>query len=77
MKALATISGIADGIAGFGSIAGQLLVGPVNSWKGWHGSFWMFSLAAIIACFPAVPFTIGELRNWCCPPKVNKSILDS
>lgn len=29
MKALATISGICDGLAGFGSIGGQLLVGPI------------------------------------------------
>jgi len=28
-KALATISGICDGVAGFGSILGQLLLGPV------------------------------------------------
>ena len=28
-KAIATISGICDGVAGFGSILGQLLLGPV------------------------------------------------
>lgn len=69
MKALATISGICDGIAGFGSILGQLLLGPVNNWKGWTGAFAMFSLASIIACFPALPFTIGEIRKWLCPKR--------
>lgn len=64
MKALATISGIADGVAGVGSIAGQLMLSPVYNWLGWHGTFWMFSIAAMIACLPALPFTIGEIRSW-------------
>lgn len=64
MKAVATISGINDGLAGFGSIAGQLLVSPVDDWRGWHAAFWMFSIAAMIACFPALPYTIGELKSW-------------
>jgi sugar phosphate permease len=63
-KALATISGICDGIAGFGSIAGQLLVPPVDHWTGWTGVFAMFSLASIIACFPALPFTVRDIRSW-------------
>lgn len=69
MKALATISGICDGIAGFGSILGQLLVGPVDNWIGWTGAFGMFSIASIIAIFPALPFTLKEIRKWLCPPR--------
>jgi len=30
MKALATISGVCDGVAGFGGILGNLLEGPVE-----------------------------------------------
>jgi sugar phosphate permease len=59
MKALATISGVSDGVAGFGSILGQLLTGPVESNYGWKAAFAMFSLAAILACLPALPYTIG------------------
>jgi sugar phosphate permease len=68
-KALARIAGINDGLAGFGSISGQLLTGPMDAWKGWTGAFVMFSLGALCACFPALPFTIGEMRRWLCAPK--------
>ena len=61
-KAIATISGICDGIAGFGSILGQILLGPVESSFGWTASFLMFSAAAIAACFPTLPYMIGEVK---------------
>jgi len=64
MKALATISGVSDGIAGFGSILGQLLTGPIETNYGWKAAFAMFSLAAILACVPALPFTFKEIRNY-------------
>jgi len=63
-KAIATISGICDGIAGFGSILGQILLGPVEKQWGWPMCFAMFSLAAISACFPTLPFTVCEIRNY-------------
>ena len=63
-KAIATISGICDGIAGFGSILGQILLGPVERHWGWPMCFAMFSLAAISACFPTLPFTYCEIRNY-------------
>ena len=61
-KAVATISGICDGVAGFGSILGQLLLGPVQDNAGWTASFSMFSIAAICACLPTIPYTIGEVK---------------
>jgi sugar phosphate permease len=60
-KALSTISGVSDGVAGFGSIAGQVLLGPVQENFGWKSCFAMYSLAAILACFPALPYTIKEI----------------
>ena len=66
MRALSTIAGINDGTAGFGSILGQLLVGPVDNWKGWNAVIGLFSAAAIIACFPAMPYTIRETASWLC-----------
>ncbi len=65
-KALATISGVSDGISGFGSIMGQLLTGPIESTYGWQAAFAMFSVAAICACFPALPYTITDLRKLFC-----------
>lgn len=60
-RAVATISGINDGIAGFGSILGQLLLGPISFLYGWKGVFVMFTGAALIACFPTVPYLIKEI----------------
>lgn len=35
LKAISTISGVCDGVAGFGSILGQVLLGPVQTNYGW------------------------------------------
>ena len=64
-KAIATISGICDGVAGFGSILGQLLLGPVQKKWGWGVSFAMFSVSAIAAVFPTLPYMYGEVRSFC------------
>ena len=63
-KAISTISGMSDGIAGFGSILGQIMLGPVENAYGWEVSFSMFSVAAIAACFPTIPFMFGEIRRF-------------
>ena len=63
-KAIATISGICDGIAGFGSILGQILLGPIESKWGWTVCFTMFSVSSIAACLPTMPFTYCEIRNY-------------
>ena len=63
-RAVATISGINDGIAGFGSILGQLLLGPINILYGWKGVFIMFAGAALIACFPTIPYVITEIKKY-------------
>jgi len=63
-RAVATISGINDGIAGFGSILGQLLLGPINILYGWKGVFIMFTGAAFIACFPTIPYVITEISKF-------------
>jgi sugar phosphate permease len=71
-KAVSTISGINDGIAGFGGILGQLLLGPVQRWKGWTGAFVMFSAGAILACLPTIPYVYREVSNYCRQPAPEK-----
>ena len=75
-RAVATISGIADGTAGIGSILGQLLVSPVKQWKGWSADFAMFSLAAIIAGIPTLPFMVREIRLFIRQKKKEKDDAD-
>ena len=62
LKAIATISGICDGVAGFGSILGQLLLGPVEEHSGWSMAFAMFSAAAIAAIFPTLCYVVEEIK---------------
>ena len=62
-KAVATISGICDGLAGFGSILGQFLVGPAEAWRGLPGVFAMFSIGAFIAPFTPLPYMCREVRK--------------
>ena len=62
-KAVATISGICDGLAGFGSILGQFLVGPAEAWRGLPGVFAMFSIGAFIVMLVTV-FTTGPIAMW-------------
>lgn len=64
-RAVATISGINDGIAGFGSILGQLLLGPVYNLYSWSGVISMFTGAAIIAIFPTIPYMLREIKQFC------------
>lgn len=66
-KAVSSISGICDGIAGFGSILGQLLNGPVDKTGGLAASFLMYSMASICACLPTIPYTIYEIKKYCKP----------
>lgn len=63
-RAVSTLSGINDGVAGFGSILGQLIVGPIDSAAGWTGVLSMFTLAAFIACFPTIPYLIREIKQY-------------
>ena len=65
LKAIATISGICDGVAGFGSILGQLLLGPVQAQWGWPMAFTMFSASAIAACFPTLCYVVTEVKTKC------------
>lgn len=75
LKAIATISGICDGIAGFGSILGQLLLGPVEAQWGWTMCFAMFSVSSIAACLPTIPFTFSEVRKFFRQRKSKQEIL--
>ena len=75
-RAVATISGIADGTAGIGSILGQLLVGPVKEWKGWSADFAMFSVAAIIAGIPTLSYMVTEIRQFIRQKKKEKEETD-
>lgn len=63
-KALATVSGIIDGIAGFGSILGQILIGIVKGKAGWRPTFLMLTVATAMSAIPAVFFAIREYREW-------------
>lgn len=63
-RAVSTISGINDGIAGLGSIFGQLIVGPIDKSFGWSGVMSMFTGAAFIACFPTIPYVVKEIKNY-------------
>jgi sugar phosphate permease len=63
-RALATVSGIIDGIAGFGSILGQLLIGVVVSDAGWRPTFLMLTVATGMSGIPAVFFAIREYREY-------------
>ena len=62
-KAVSTVSGICDGLAGFGSIIGQLMLGPVENWKGFSGVFVMFSICAFIAPFTPLPYICREISS--------------
>jgi len=75
-KAVSTISGICDGLAGFGSILGQVLLGPVKSNNDWTAAFAMFSGAAVAACLPTVPYTIMEVKNHCSRRKKTEKATD-
>ena len=61
-RAVSTLSGINDGIAGFGSILGQLLLGPIDNIYGWSGVLSMFTGAALIACLPTIPYVCKEIK---------------
>ena len=63
-KALATVSGIIDGIAGFGSILGQILIGVVKSKAGWRPTFLMLTIATAMSAIPAIFFAIREYKIW-------------
>ena len=69
-KSLSTISGIVDGVGGMGSIIGQLLIGPVQDWKGWSAGFAMFALSSYLASIPSIRFTYEEYQQF----KAKKSI---
>ena len=71
-ESLSTISGIVDGVAGSGSIIGQLLIGPVEAWKGWVAGFTMFAIASVLATIPPIPFTINEIVTYKRKRKLNK-----
>ena len=63
-KAVSTISGICDGVASVGSIAGQLLFGLVEGGKGWGAGLAMFAIAACMAPVPAIPYMVYEIRSY-------------
>ena len=63
-RALATVSGIIDGFAGFGSILGQILIGTVKDAAGWRVTFLMLTIATGMSGLPAVFFVIREYREW-------------
>ena len=63
-KSVATISGIVDGVAGFGAILGQLLIGPVESWKGYSGVFVLFSICSFIAPLTPLPYLCREVTSF-------------
>ena len=63
-KALATVSGIIDGIAGFGSILGQILIGVVKQHSGWRPTFLMLTIATAMSGVPASVFAVREYREW-------------
>jgi len=63
-KALATVSGIIDGIAGFGSILGQILIGEVKQAAGWRATFLMLTLATALSGVPAGVFAYREYKAW-------------
>jgi OPA family glycerol-3-phosphate transporter-like MFS transporter 1/2 len=63
-RALATVSGIIDGIAGFGSILGQLMIGVVVHKAGWRPTFVMLAGATALSGVPAGVFAVREYREW-------------
>lgn len=63
-RAVSTLSGINDGIAGLGSIFGQLMVGPILNGYGAHSVVVMFTVAATIACLPTIPYIKKEIENF-------------
>eukprot|EP00347_Sterkiella_histriomuscorum_P013119 403365944 len=63
-KALATVSGIIDGIAGFGSILGQILIGIVKDASGWRATFAMLTVATGLSCVPSAWFIVREYKEW-------------
>ena len=75
-KAVSTISGICDGVAGFGGILASLVLGPVQDSAGWTASFTMFSAAAICSCLPTIPYTVTELKAFCSKRKQTVKYID-
>jgi sugar phosphate permease len=41
------------------------MLGPVSKLYGWVGVFAMFTGAAIIACFPTIPYLLKEIKTYC------------
>jgi sugar phosphate permease len=58
------VSGIIDGIAGFGSILGQILIGVVRDKAGWRPTFLMLSIVTAMSAIPATFFAVKEYREW-------------
>lgn len=63
-KALATVSGIIDGFAGFGSVIGQVSIGQVESVYGWKATFSMLTIVSFLSTLPASFFVFDEFRHW-------------
>ena len=62
-KALATISGIIDGIASFGSAVGMLIIGEVIKSGGWQATMLMLSLCIILGALPGVYFLYLDIKE--------------
>lgn len=63
-KALATVSGIIDGVAGFGSVLGQILIGVIKDSAGWRATFLMLTIVTGLSGVPAFFFMRNELKEW-------------
>jgi sugar phosphate permease len=58
------VSGIIDGIAGFGSIMGQILIGVVKRAAEWRATFLMLTVATALSGVPAGVFAYREYKEW-------------
>jgi len=63
-KSLATISGVIDGIASFGSAIGMLLIGEMKKAYGWSSTFLMMSICIFLSGIPALYFLVREVQEW-------------
>ncbi len=58
------MSGIIDGLAGFGSVIGQISIGLVKDHYGWGPTFTMLTVTTGFSSLPAFVFMAREYKEW-------------
>mmetsp|Transcript_26887 Transcript_26887/g.40980 ORF Transcript_26887/g.40980 Transcript_26887/m.40980 type:complete len:152 (-) Transcript_26887:111-566(-) len=63
-ESVGTLTGIIHGVASFGSVFGQLILGDLESWTGWNGVFYTLAGFTFIGGLPAISYLVFEIKQW-------------